>query len=93
MKAHHILNSASNLLGASLVIVTALHITKFAQSSYADEISFAAALALLASCLASYMSIRREEQQRDHQPMEVIADRLFLGAQMLLLLAMLSFWF
>lgn len=93
MKAHHILNSASNLLGASLVIVTALHITKFAQSTYADELSFTAALGLLGSCLASYIAIRREDQNLDHDVIETLADRLFLGSQMLLLLGVLSFWF
>jgi hypothetical protein len=88
MKAHHILNSASNLLGASLVIVTALHISKFAAETYADEIAFAAAVLLLASCFSSYQSIRRADER-----IEVIADRLFVAAQALLLLAILSFWF
>ena len=88
MKAHHILNSASNLLGASMVIVTALHISKFATETYADEIAFGAAALLLASCFFSYQSIRR-----DNERIEIIADRLFVAAQLLLMLAMLSFWF
>lgn len=88
MKSHHILNSASNLFGASVVIVTALHISRFAHQTYADEIAFAAAVVLLASCLASYQSIRSGNER-----METVADRLFVVAQILLLLAVLSFWF
>lgn len=89
MKAHHILNSASNLLGAALVIMTALHITGYSEQTYADEIAFAAAVLLLASCVASYQAIRRDEDHR----FERAADWLFIIAQALLLMAMLSFWF
>ena len=88
MKSQHILNSASNLFGASVVIVTALHITRYAQQSHADEIAFGAALLLLASCFASYQSIRTGSGRY-----EQAADRFFIVAQIMLLLAMLSFWF
>ena len=88
MRDQHILNSASNLFGAALVIVTALHITKFAQFTYADELSFAAAVLLLGCCMTSYQSIRTGNDRY-----EMIADRLFVVAQLALLAAMLSFWF
>ncbi|MBC7519681.1 MAG: hypothetical protein H7268_01105 [Sandarakinorhabdus sp.] len=88
MRDQHILNSASNLFGASLVIVTALHITKFAPTTYADELSFGAAILLLGCCLTSYQSIRTGNDRY-----EAIADKLFILAQLMLLVAMLSFWF
>ena len=89
MKTHHILNSASNLLGAALVIMTALHITGYAKQTYADEIAFASAILLLASCMTSYQAIRRDDDAR----IERVADWLFLSAQILLVVSVLSFWF
>ena len=88
MKAPHILNDASNLLGAALLIVTALHVTRYAPDSHADELAFAAAVLFLVSCGLSYQSLRR-----DHAHFETLADRVFLVAQALLMLSVLSFWF
>jgi hypothetical protein len=88
MKSHHILNAASNLLGVSLIIVTALHITSYSKQTFADEIGLAAALLLICSCLFSYWAIRTELQRFENG-----ADRLFLVAQVLLLAAVIALWF
>ena len=88
MKSHHILNAASNLLGVSLIIVTALHITSYSKQTLADEVALTAALLLIGSCLLSYLAIRTERERFERG-----ADRLFLAAQILLLGAVAALWF
>lgn len=50
----HILNGASNLIAIALILVTSLRLTNLAQKSRADELAWAAAISLMASCIAAY---------------------------------------
>jgi hypothetical protein len=59
-KHTHILNAASNLLGIAFVIIAGLNVTGLTGKTLADEVAWAAAVLLLASCLLSYLSIRAE---------------------------------
>jgi hypothetical protein len=59
-KHTHILNAASNLLGIAFVIIAGLNVTGLTGKTFADEVAWAAAVLLLASCLLSYLSIRAE---------------------------------
>lgn len=88
MRHHYIIDSAATMLGVALVIVTGVHITGRASETFADEISFAAALLFLFSCGGSHWAIVREEDR-----LEVWADRAFAGGLLLLLCGVLSFWF
>ena len=88
MRAHYIIDSAATLLGVSLLIVTAVHITGKAAASIADELSFAAALLFLASCAASHRAISKSEDR-----FERLADKGFGLALVLLFCGVLSFWF
>ena len=88
MRNHHIIDSAATLLGVSLVIVTAVHISGKAATSIADELSFGAALIFLVSCGTSHQSILRSSDR-----LENIADNLFALGLVVLLCAALSFWF
>lgn len=88
MKAHHILNAASNLLGVALLIVTFLHVSGHAKQFYSDELAFAAAILLLGTCMLSQRAISAANQK-----LEDVADKTFFVAQILLLLAVVSFWF
>lgn len=72
----HILNAASNLLGIALLIIAGLNVSHIADKSFADEIAWMAAVCLAASCLLSYLSVRRE--QRPGQSFEHWADRIFI---------------
>jgi uncharacterized membrane protein SirB2 len=87
MRSHHIIDSAATLLGVSLIIVTAVHITGKAASSIADELSFAAALLFLVSCGASHRAISKREER-----FEYFADKVFAVALVVLLCGVLSFW-
>jgi hypothetical protein len=88
MKTHYIIDSAATLLGVSLLIVTAVHITGKSATSIADELSFGAALLFLGSCAASHRAISKSEDR-----FERLADKGFGLALVLLFCGVLSFWF
>ena len=88
MRTHYIIDSAATLLGVSLVIVTAVHISGKASTSIADELSFGAALLFLGACALSHQAIVRSDDR-----FERTADRIFAAGLVLLLFAALSFWF
>jgi hypothetical protein len=88
MKHQYILDSAATLLGVSLVIVTAVHITGKASTTIADELAFGAAILFLGSCGASHWAMTRGKQR-----FEDIADTLFALGLLLLFGGVLSFWF
>jgi uncharacterized membrane protein SirB2 len=88
MRSHYIIDSAATLLGVALLIVTAVHITGKAATSIVDELSFAAALLFLGSCGASHLAISKSDDR-----FERLADNVFALALVVLLCAVLSFWF
>ena len=88
MRAHYIIDSAATLLGVSLLIVTAVHITGKSATSIADELSFGAALMFLASCAASHRGISKSDDR-----FERLADKIFAAGLITLLCGALSFWF
>jgi len=88
MRQHYIIDSAATLLGVALVIVTAVHVTGKAETTFSDELAFGAALLFLGSCGASHLSITRGEDR-----LETIADRIFAAGLLLLLASVLGFWF
>ena len=87
-RTHYILDASAALLGVALIIVTAVHITGKAATSIADELSFGAALLFLVSCFLSHRAISKPDDR-----FERIADRVFAAAILLLLCAVLTFWF
>jgi hypothetical protein len=88
MRSHYIIDSAATLLGVSLVIVTAVHISGKAATSIADELSFGAALRFHGASGHSHLAIVRSDDR-----FERIADRVFAAGLVILLFAALSFWF
>ena len=88
MRTHYIIDSSASLLGVSLLIVTAVHITGKAATSVADELSFGAALMFLGACAFSHSAISQGDDR-----FERIADKLFALGLVFLLCGALSFWF
>ena len=88
MRRHYILDSAATLLGVSLVIVTAVHITGNASGTVADELAFAAAILFLCSCAGSHWAIAKSNDR-----FEELADKGFAAGLLLLFGSVLSFWF
>jgi len=87
VRDHRIIDSAASLLGVSLLIDTAVHITGKAASGVADELSFAAALLFIVSCLLSHRGLTKRDER-----FERFADRVFALALLVLLAAVVSFW-
>ena len=87
MRTDHILGPAATLLGVALLIVTAVHITGRAATSITDELSFAAGILFIGSCLASHRAIIKSDER-----FESLADRLFALALFLLLCSVVGFW-
>jgi hypothetical protein len=92
--SQHILNTAANLLGFCLFVITSLHISDHAESSVIDEFTSVVALTLAFSCLFSFFSIRSKDQGKE-QRLETIADYLFVaslvGVVVIILLITLNF--
>lgn len=87
MRNHYILDAAAALLGVSLIIVTAVHISGEASHSFADELAFGAALLFIASCLLSHRSITKHEDKYERY-----ADRLFASGILFILGSVVTFW-
>ena len=88
MKTHYIIDSAAALLGVSLIIVTAVHITGKATQSIADELSYGAALLFLATTGLSHLAISKSDDRY-----EQVRVQAFRGGLLLLFFGVLSFWF
>ena len=92
--SQHILNTAANLLGFCLFVITSLHITSKAESSIIDEFTSVIAMLLIFSCLFSFISIRTKNQTRE-QRLETTADYLFVTSLtgILLIILLIAFNF
>ena len=88
MRSHYIIDTAGGLLGVSLLIVTAVHITGLAQRSIADELSYGAALLFLGTIALSHLGISKSDDR-----FEDFAGQVFAVALLLLFFGVLSFWF
>lgn len=75
----HILNTAANLLGFCLFVITSFHVTNRSQGSLIDEFTSLVALLLTVSCLLSFFSIR-SKSPRTAQRLETTADYFFISA-------------
>ena len=80
--SHHILNTASNLLGFCLVVLTSLKISKYDQLTKIDELTGVACILLVTSCIFSFLSIRATKD-KFIIIYEGIADKFFLVALLL----------
>ena len=87
MKDHYIIDSAATLIGVSLVVVTAVHISGRAQGTLADEMAFGAALSFLGSCAASHWAITKSVDRSEH-----IANALFGLGLLVLFISVLTLW-
>jgi len=77
--SQHILNSAANLLGFCLIIITSLHIAEKTQNTLIDEFASIIAGLLTFSCIFSFASIKTDNIKRENI-FERCADILFLAA-------------
>lgn len=90
-KSPHILNASSNLLGICFILLTTLRILGKSQTTIIDEITFVAIVLFMASCLLSFLAIRKKTTQS--QKLELIADIIFLAGLSLLFITTILFSF
>jgi hypothetical protein len=81
----HILNTSATLLGFCLFIITSIHVPNKAAIQLLDVFTSLIAINLAFSCLFSFISIRTKNQKKEKR-LENIADFLFVGALMGILL-------
>jgi uncharacterized membrane protein SirB2 len=75
-KSPHILNTASNLLGFCLIVLTSIKVFGKAANTLIDEIDAIAILFFLVSCILSFLSLRKENGKG--QKLEKIAEMMFM---------------
>lgn len=73
----HILNTAANLLGFCLFVITSLHIANRTETHLMDELTSLVAVLLAISCFFSFSSIRTTNIVREKR-LETIADYFFV---------------
>lgn len=92
--SQHILNTAANLLGFCLFVITSLHIASKAEAQIIDELTSIVAVMLTFACLFSFFAIRTIQPERE-QRLEKIADYFFvtalIGILIIILLITLNF--
>lgn len=90
--SQHILNTAANLLGFCLFVITSMHITNYSEKSMIDEFTSVIAVLLISSCLFSFFAIRTRYQTGE-QRLEKVANYLFVISLIGILLIILLITF
>jgi hypothetical protein len=89
-----ILPTAANLIGFSLFVITSMHVSDKAASSWIDEFVSVVTLMLTFSCLFSFIAIRTNVNARRAQ-MEMFSEYTFifslLGILLIILLLVFGF--
>jgi hypothetical protein len=92
--SQQILPTAANLIGFSLFVITSMHVSDKAASSWVDEFVSFVTLMLTFSCLFSFIAIRTNVNARRAQ-MEMFSEYTFifslLGILLIILLLVFGF--
>lgn len=75
--SQHILNTAANLLGFCLFIITSLHIANRTEIQIIDKLTAVVAVLLTFSCAFSFISIKTKREIRKER-FEMFADYIFM---------------
>ena len=78
----HILNASSNLLGLCFVVLTSLKLLDVAHRTVIDDLTVAATIFFMASCILSFLSIRGNAKNEGWY--ERLADFFFLAGLIVL---------
>lgn len=73
----HILNTAANLLGFCLFVITSLRIANLTETHIIDELTSVIAVLLTIACIFSFNSIRSTDTVAERR-LERIADYFFM---------------
>lgn len=84
-RSPHILSTSANLLGICFIVLTSLKKLNLSDSSLIDEFAVAAVMFFMASCILSFISMRKGESIS--QRLEKTADFIFLSGLVILFIA------
>ncbi|SDE27561.1 hypothetical protein [Pedobacter soli] len=84
-RSPHILSTSANLLGICFIVLTSLKKLNLADSSVIDEFAVAAVILFMASCILSFISMRKGDSVS--QRLEKTADFIFLSGLVVLFIA------
>lgn len=90
-KSSHILNASSNLLGICFIVLTSLKLLNQGSKTIIDEITLAAIILFMTSCILSFLSIRSKNGLGER--LEKIADYMFITGLTLLFVTTILFSF
>ena len=90
-KSPHILNASSNLLGICFIVLTSLKLLNQGSKTIIDEITLAAIILFMASCIFSFLSLR--SKSNFGEKLEKAADYMFIGGLLLLFVTTILFSF
>lgn len=83
-KSSHILNTSATLLGLCFVVLTSIKVSKMQDSTLIDETTALAIILFMASCILSFLAIRRTDGTSER--LEKFADFVFLSGLIVLFL-------
>lgn len=93
--SQHILNTAANLLGFCLFILTSLHLSDAARNAMVDEITSGVAFLLVISSFLSFLSIKSENEKKAEK-LERNAEYFFgaslIGILFTIIFLLANFW-
>ncbi len=72
----HILQTATNLLGFCLIVITSLKVSSISETSFIDEFTAIIAILLSLSCILSFLSIKSTNILFGNK-LEKVADYFF----------------
>jgi hypothetical protein len=90
-KSPHILNASSNLLGICFIVLTSLKLLNQGSKTIIDEITLAAIILFMGSCIFSFLSLRSKTDFGER--LEKVADYMFIAGLVLLFVTTLLFSF
>ena len=85
----HILNASSNLLGLCFVVLTSLKLLDIGHKTVIDDLTIAATIFFMASCILSFLSISGNAKNEGWY--ERLANFFFLGGLIILFLTTILF--
>ena len=89
-KSPHILNTSSNLLGFSFLVLTSIKGLGLPQDGWIDEIVAICVVIFSLSCFFSFLSMRAKRESRA-QELESLADYVFLAGLSILTIVSILF--
>jgi hypothetical protein len=88
-KSSHILNTSSNLVGFSFLVLTAIRTAGLEGQGITDELAALAVFIFSLSCFISFLSIKKGDEGRSVQYENIADAAFFIGLLLLVIMSLL----